>query len=173
MSNTMKDKIANAGHAVADTAKNVEPQNRGRDCKSGRFRKRKDEASSPAEGSDTGIAGVREHMDVIASCGKQVGVVDRVEGTAIKLTRNDSPDGQHHFIPTNWVERVDSHVHLKKNSRETEQGWKSDAASCRSLRRLIPTPCTWSPSRQGDGLLLLPGSSTLNTKVFQRTCSRD
>jgi hypothetical protein len=69
-------------------------------------------------------------MDVIASCGKKVGVVDHREGNAIKLTKKDSPDGQHHFIPDGWVERVDSHVHLKKNSQETEQGWKSDAASC-------------------------------------------
>ncbi len=66
----------------------------------------------------------------IASCGTKVGVVDRVEGGAIKLTKNDSPDGQHHFVPTGWVDRVDNHVHLKMNSKEAELGWKSDAASC-------------------------------------------
>jgi Uncharacterized protein conserved in bacteria (DUF2171) len=33
-------------------------------------------------------------MDVIASCGKKVGVVDHVGGGAIKLTKKDSPDGQ-------------------------------------------------------------------------------
>jgi hypothetical protein len=32
-------------------------------------------------------------------------------------------------VPTGWVARVDNHVHLSKNSMETEQGWKSDAAS--------------------------------------------
>jgi hypothetical protein len=71
-------------------------------------------------------------MDVIASCGTKVGVVDHIEGGAIKLTKNDSPDGQHHFIPTGWVDHVDNHVHLKKNSKETEQGWKGDARSCAS-----------------------------------------
>ena len=76
------------------------------------------------------MAGIKEHMDVIASCGKKVGVVDHVEGQTIKLTKMDSPDGQHHFIPVGWTERVDSQVHLKKNSVETAQGWKSDAASC-------------------------------------------
>lgn len=86
--------------------------------------------SGPAEGANAGVAGIQEHMDVIASCGKKVGVVDRVEGEAVKLTKKGSPDGQHHFIPVGWVERVDSHVHLKKNSMETEQNWKSDAASC-------------------------------------------
>jgi hypothetical protein len=84
----------------------------------------------PAEGTDAGIAGIKEHMDVIASCGKKVGVVDHIGGGALKLTKKNSPDGQHHFIPVGWVERVDSHVHLKKNSMETEQNWKSDAAAC-------------------------------------------
>jgi hypothetical protein len=78
----------------------------------------------------TNLSGVRERMDVIASCGKKVGVVDHVEGGAIKLTKNDSADGQHHFIPADWVDRTDAHVHLNRNSEQTAQGWKSDAASC-------------------------------------------
>ena len=77
-----------------------------------------------------GVAGIKERMDVVASCGKKVGVVDHVEGQTLKLTKNDSPDGQHHFIPFGWVDHVDSHVHLTKNSKETEQSWKSDASSC-------------------------------------------
>jgi hypothetical protein len=80
--------------------------------------------------TNAGIAGIKVHMDVIASCGKKVGLVDAVEGGAIKLTKKDSPDGQHHFIPVGWVERVDIHVHLNKNSVETEQNWKSAAAAC-------------------------------------------
>jgi hypothetical protein len=83
-------------------------------------------------GSMRNESNIKERMDVIASCGKKVGVVDHVEGDAIKLTRNDSADGQHHFIPTGWVDHVDNHVHLKKNSMETEQGWKADAAACES-----------------------------------------
>jgi hypothetical protein len=59
-------------------------------------------------------------------------VVDHVEGGAIKLTKKDSADGQHHFIPAGWVDHVDAHVHLTKNSVEAEQGWKADAASCSS-----------------------------------------
>jgi hypothetical protein len=83
-----------------------------------------------SENANTRLGGVKEHMPVFASCGTKVGVVDRVEGDSIKLTKNDSPDGQHHFIPADWVERVDEHVHLSKNSMETEQNWKPDAASC-------------------------------------------
>jgi hypothetical protein len=69
-------------------------------------------------------------MEVIASCGKKVGVVDRVEASALKLTRKDSPDNQHHFVPLNWIARVDSHVHLNMNSKEAVEGWNSNAASC-------------------------------------------
>jgi hypothetical protein len=130
MANTIKDNVADAGHTVADAAKKV-----GHKIAKGAenavdFVKEKTGMESPAEGTNAGIAGIKEHMNVIASCGKTVGVVDRVEGSAIKLTKSDSPDGQHHFIPVGWIERVDSHVHLKKNSEETEQGWKSDAVSC-------------------------------------------
>ena len=76
---------------------------------------------SSADKSST--ANVREHMDVIGSCGNKLGVVDHVEGSKIKLTKNDSPDGQHHFIPTSWISRVDDHVHLSKNCGEAKREW--------------------------------------------------
>jgi hypothetical protein len=129
MANTMKEKVADAGHAVVDAAKNVGHKIAEGAEKTVDYVKEKTGIGAPAEGTDAGIAGIKEHMQVIASCGKQVGVVDRVEGSAIKLTKKDSPDGQHHFIPIGWVERVDTHVHLKKNSLETERNWKSDAMS--------------------------------------------
>jgi len=91
--------------------------------------------SEPNHGAHYAASGkstqpIRAHMDVIASCGTKIGVVDGVEGNAIKLTKNDSPDGSHHFISTKWVDHVDEHVHLNKNSKEAKQDWKADAASC-------------------------------------------
>jgi hypothetical protein len=130
MASTMKDKVADAGHAVVDAAKNVGHKVAAGAEKTVDFVKEKTGIGGPAEGTDAGITGIKEHMDVIASCGKKIGVVDHVEGGAIKLTKKDSADGQHHFIPVGWVERVDSHVHLKKNSMETEQNWKANAAAC-------------------------------------------
>ena len=130
MASTMKDKVADAGHAVVDAAKNVGHKIAEGTEKTVDFVKEKTGIGGPAEGTDAGIAGIKEHMDVIASCGKKVGVVDNVGGGAIKLTKKDSPDDQHHFIPVGWVERVDSHVHLNKNSMETEQNWKAAAAAC-------------------------------------------
>ncbi len=82
------------------------------------------------EGKDFGVAAIKEHMDVIASCGNKVGVVDAVEADSIKLTRKDSPDDQHHFIPQNWIARVDGEVHLNKNSKEAVSGWKLNAEAC-------------------------------------------
>jgi hypothetical protein len=82
------------------------------------------------EGTDAGIGGIRTHMDVIASCGTKVGVVDRVEGSAIKLTKDSCQDGMHHFLPLSMVAYVDRHVHLNKNSKEAMEGWHSSAASC-------------------------------------------
>jgi len=68
-------------------------------------------------------------MEVVTSCGCRVGTVDHMEGNAIKLTRKDSPDGQHHFIPVNWVARVDEHVQLNKDVFETKQGWNLPLAT--------------------------------------------
>ncbi len=126
---SVQDKIVDAGQAVADTAKTV-----GHKIADGAEQATdwvKDKTGMGAsEGKDLGVANIKERMAVIASCGKKIGVVDHIDATSIKLTRHDSPDGQHHFIPLGWVDHVDGHVHLKKNSMEAVQGWKSDAAGC-------------------------------------------
>ncbi len=113
----IKDRLKNAGHKVAEKAGQAADWVKE---KAGLGHK-KEECGAAKNPSD-----IQERMDVIASCGTKVGVVDHVEGGAIKLTKSDSPDDQHHFIPVGWVDHVDSHVHLKRNSQETEQGWKSD-----------------------------------------------
>jgi hypothetical protein len=69
---------------------------------------------------------IREHMDVISSDRKTVGKVDHMEGTdKIKLTKQSSPDGQHHhFIPMSWVDHVDQHVHLNKSGADVTSHWQ-------------------------------------------------
>jgi len=69
-------------------------------------------------------ADIREHMPVIASCGKRVGTVDHLEGDSIKLTR-DTPaaHGEHRYIPLEWVQRVGDQVCLCKNSEQVEHEW--------------------------------------------------
>jgi len=72
---------------------------------------------------------IKEHMEVLGSDGQHVGIVDHLDGTdKIKLTKSDPKSGgQHHFIPLAWVERVDAHVHLNKNTKDAMTQWKSAA----------------------------------------------
>lgn len=130
MSN-IKDKVVDAGHAVADAAKTVGHKSAEGASEAAAYVKEKAGIGCADKGENAGVAGIKERMEVYASCGKKVGVVDHVVGNALQLTKGDSPDGRHHFIPTAWVGRVhEGHVHLTKNSAETEGGWKADAASC-------------------------------------------
>jgi len=71
---------------------------------------------------------IKPGMQVIASCDCILGTVDRMENGEFKLTRKDSPDGIHHFIPIQWVARVDDRVYLNKDAAEARHNWKSDVA---------------------------------------------
>jgi hypothetical protein len=69
---------------------------------------------------------IREHMDIIGSDGTRVGTVDKVEGQTIKLAKNDpNANGSHHWIPIDWVQRVDRHVHLSKPGAEVSRNWQT------------------------------------------------
>lgn len=67
---------------------------------------------------------IAEHMEVIAADGIHVGTVDHMDGESrIRLTKSDSDDGRHHLIPIDWVDHVDAHVHLKRNSDDVRSQW--------------------------------------------------
>lgn len=70
---------------------------------------------------------IQEHMEVVGKDGQHVGTVDHMEGEdRIKLTRTDpSANGKHHFIPVDWVDHVDTSVHLNKPSREAMTQWQT------------------------------------------------
>ncbi len=147
MADTLKEKAEEAGHKVAETAtrvghkvgEKVEEATDWAKEKAHQVGNRLEEVAQKAEhkaketfgdigtATATGsVAGIREHMDVIGSCGNKLGKVDHVEGGSIKLTRNDSPDGKHHFIPSTWVTRVDDRVHLSKSCSEAAREWTSE-----------------------------------------------
>lgn len=70
---------------------------------------------------------IREHMDVISSDGQHVGTVDHMDGNRIKLTKNDqTAQGKHHYLPMDWVQTVDEHVHLNQSSQQVMQNWQSE-----------------------------------------------
>jgi len=60
--------------------------------------------------------------------GEHIGTVDHLDGgDMIKLNKRDSEDGQHHWIPLDWVEKVDDKaVYLKKSKEEVLREWKSE-----------------------------------------------
>ena len=106
-----KQKAHQVGHRIEEAAQKVEhkaKENFGMSC-----------------GATRTTADICQHMDVIGSCGNKLGRVDHVEGSNIKLTKNDSPDGMHHLIPMSWVEQVDDHVHLSKNCGEAKREWQT------------------------------------------------
>lgn len=60
---------------------------------------------------------IKEHMEVSDCNGQHVGTVDEVDDGRIKLTRSDSGDGSHHYIPLEAVEKIDDNrVYLKQGT---------------------------------------------------------
>jgi hypothetical protein len=77
------------------------------------------ESDGADEGSDLAEQ-IREDMQVVDASGNRVGTVDRCEDGQIKLTRADSPDGEHHFIPFDQVENVEGEtVMLRKSAGDS------------------------------------------------------
>lgn len=76
-------------------------------------------AGPESDGRDGGMdlaEQIREDMEVIDSSGNRVGTVDRCEGDMIKLTKADSTDGEHHFIPLDQVENVEGGTVMLRES---------------------------------------------------------
>lgn len=74
------------------------------------------------------LSSVREHMKVVGSDRQPVGTVDHIEAEHIKLTKNDpQAGGQHHYIPSDWVDRIDGEqVCLNKSAKEACSQWSTD-----------------------------------------------
>jgi hypothetical protein len=64
---------------------------------------------------------IREHMEVVGADGRHVGTVDHLDGDSqIKLTRNDSADGEHHYLAVELIDRVDDKIHLKIPAQDAQ-----------------------------------------------------
>jgi len=143
MAESFKDKVEDAGQKIAETASHVghkvgEKVEEAADWakeKSHQAGNRIGEAAQKVEhrtgvplseshGTVGSTADIREPQEVYASCGKLIGKVDHVEGSHIKLTKNDSPDGRHHLIPLSWVAKVHDHIHLNKDHLEVQSQWQ-------------------------------------------------
>ena len=94
---------------------------------------------------------IREHMSVIGSDGEHVGTVDAVEGDRIKLTRTDSREGAHHFIPVTQVARVDDHVHLSVPAISAIPGGAGPVAGATGTTSAIESPLPSTLNRAVEG----------------------
>lgn len=69
---------------------------------------------------------IKEHLPVVCSEGEQFATVDHLDkGYTIKLTKDDQ--GQHHWIPTSWITRVDQQVHVDRPGAQAMREWSSTA----------------------------------------------
>ena len=60
---------------------------------------------------------IKEHMTIIGADGVHVGTVDHLDGERIKMTRADSVDGKHHYLPAGLVAAVEGDtVRLSANA---------------------------------------------------------
>jgi hypothetical protein len=67
---------------------------------------------------------IKEHMEVVGNDGLHVGVIDLVDADEIRLAKDDTPDGLHHFLPLANVEHVDDRVHLNRSSIRAMAEWR-------------------------------------------------
>ena len=70
--------------------------------------------------------------------GKHVGTVDHLDGEAyVKLTKDDSADGQHRWIPTNWVEKTDDKANYLNKTQEEFKAQVSKSFPGEMLKKAI------------------------------------
>jgi len=50
---------------------------------------------------------IKEDMNVVGADGVHLGTVDHIDGERIKLTKADSVDGKHHYLPAGLVAAVE------------------------------------------------------------------
>lgn len=70
------------------------------------------DASGGQQGGDSGAGGqfadqIAKHQEVVDADGRHVGTVDHVDGDRIKLTRQDSADGEHHYVSLSEVAGIE------------------------------------------------------------------
>lgn len=59
------------------------------------------------QGGDRFADQIAKHQEVVDASGRHVGTVDHVDGDRIKLTRKDSPDGEHHYVALSDVQGIE------------------------------------------------------------------
>jgi hypothetical protein len=69
---------------------------------------------------------IQKHMEVVGSDGIHVGTIDHTESADRIVLTGDDPKarGKPHLISVDWVDYVDSKVHLNKPSKTAISEWR-------------------------------------------------
>jgi hypothetical protein len=80
----------------------------------------------PLERNTDVALNIQERMQVVGSDGEHVGTVDHTESADCIVLTGDDPKagGKSHVISVEWVDHVDSKVHLNKPSRKAVLEWR-------------------------------------------------
>ena len=95
-----------------------------------RFEREFGDWRSKRQGQRQLLGRVTEHMEVAGSDGETLGIVDKVRGDRIILTKSsDEAGGVHRSIPCSWVESVEDKVLLNRGAEEARNEWRSEESS--------------------------------------------
>jgi hypothetical protein len=69
---------------------------------------------------------IQKDMEVVGSDGKHVGIIDHLEAADSIMLSKDDPKagGKPHLISVDWVDYVDSKIHLNKPSKRVVSEWQ-------------------------------------------------
>lgn len=81
---------------------------------------------------------IRAGMEVVTSDGHHFGTVDETTDAGIKLTKRDSPDGEHHYVDNGKIARVDDKVHLNVARGAMTGAGAGAAAAGGGLGKIVP-----------------------------------
>ena len=73
------------------------------------------------------FSAIKEHAAIIGADGVHVGTVDHVQGDQIKLTKQDSSDQKHHYIPCALVAEIEDGVVRLSANADVAIMFESDA----------------------------------------------
>jgi hypothetical protein len=67
---------------------------------------------------------IKPEAPVVCSKNGQFATVDHMEGDKVIKLKKDK-NGQHHYIPLNWVTKVDNQVHIDRPGDKAMKEWST------------------------------------------------
>ena len=89
-----------------------------------------------------GFGEVRAGQQVLGSDGGMIGVVEEIEGDVIAVRGAAEHGSDHHHVPVDWVDHVDTHVYLNRTAALARETWTAhgSAGGRTTAAETAPTP---------------------------------